>query len=88
MLEEILLSQHECVHGCYSLPNIDWTLQRPTPEPGNKLMQLDNLTQHVRKTTRHDNIYWTYSHIYGIRSNCKPENEKIKLETIKQFHFQ
>ena len=39
MLEEILLSQHECViMGDFNLPNIDWTLQRPTPAPGNKLM--------------------------------------------------
>ena len=41
ILEEILLSQHECVMmGDFNLPNIDWTLQRPTPAPGNKMMQL------------------------------------------------
>ena len=60
MLEEILLSQHECVNmGNFNLPNIDWTLQKPTPAPGNKLMQLladDNLTQHVHETTRQNNI--------------------------------
>ena len=60
MMEEILLSQHECViMGDFNLPNIDWTLQRQTPSPGNKLMQLladNNLTQHVHETTRHNNI--------------------------------
>ena len=60
MLEEILLSQHECViMGDYNLPNIDFTLQRPTTAPGNKLMQLladNNLTQHVHETTRQNNI--------------------------------
>ena len=56
MLEEILLSQHErVIMGDFNLPNIDWTLQRPTPAPDNKLMQLladNNLTQHVHETTR------------------------------------
>ena len=60
MLEEILLSKHECViMGDFNLPNIDWTLQRPTPAPGNKLMQLladNNLTQHVHETNRQNNI--------------------------------
>ena len=60
MLEEILISQHECViMGDFNLPNIDWTLQRSTPTPGNKLMQLladNNLTQHVHETTRKNNI--------------------------------
>ena len=43
----------------FNLPNIDWTLQRPTPAPVNKLMQLladNNLTQHVHETTRQNNI--------------------------------
>ena len=32
MLEEILLSQYQCViMGDFNLPNIDYTLQRPTP---------------------------------------------------------
>ena len=42
----------------YNLPNIDRTLQRPTPAPSNKLMQLladNNLTQHVHETTRQNN---------------------------------
>ena len=60
MLEEILLSQHECViMGDFNLPNIDWTLERPTPAPGNKLIQLladNNLIQHVHETTRQNNI--------------------------------
>ena len=60
MLEEVLLSQHECViMGDFNLPNIDWTLQRPTPSPGNKLMQLladNNLTQHVHETIRQNNV--------------------------------
>ena len=60
MLEQILLSQHECfTMGDFNLPNIDWTLERPTPSPGSKLMQLlpdNNLTNHVHKTTRQDNI--------------------------------
>ena len=45
--------------GDFNLPNIDWTLQRPTPAPGNKQMQLladNNLTQHVHETTRQNNI--------------------------------
>ena len=60
MLEEILLSQHECViMGDFNLPNIDWTLERPTPAPGYKLIQLladNNLTLHVHETTRQNNI--------------------------------
>ena len=47
--------------GDFNLPNIDWTLQRPTAEPGNKLMQLlgdNNLTQHVYETTRQNNILY------------------------------
>ena len=51
---------YECViMGDFNLPNIDWTLQRPTPAPGNKLMQLladNNLTQYVHETTRQNNI--------------------------------
>ena len=32
MLQEILLSQHACfIMGDFNLPNIDWTLERPTP---------------------------------------------------------
>ena len=59
MLEEILPSQHECViMGDFNLPNIYWTLQRPTPAPDNKLMQLlvDNNLTHVHETTRQNNI--------------------------------
>ena len=60
MLEEILLSQHECViMEDFNLPEIDWTLQRPNPAPGNKRMHLladNNLTQHVHETTRQNNI--------------------------------
>ena len=38
-LEEILLTQHECIiMGDFNLPNIDWTLGRPTPTPGSKLL--------------------------------------------------
>ena len=59
-LEKILLSQHECViMGDFNFSKIDWTLQRPTPAPGNKLMQLladNNLTQHVHETTWQSNI--------------------------------
>ena len=45
--------------GDFNLPNIDSTLQRPTPAPNNKLMQLladNNLAQHVHETTRQNNI--------------------------------
>ena len=60
MLEEILQSQHECViMGDFNITNIDWTLQRPTPAPDNKLMQLladNSLTQHVHETTRLNNL--------------------------------
>ena len=55
-----MLPQHECViMGDFNLPNIDWTLERPTPLPINKLMQLladNNHTQHVHETTRQNNI--------------------------------
>ena len=55
-----MLSQQECVIlGDFNLPNIDWKLQRKTPAPDNKLMQLladNNLTQHVHETTRQNNI--------------------------------
>ena len=51
-LEEILLTQHECViMGYFNLPHVDWLLQRPTPAPGSKLLQfiVDNsLSQHVQ----------------------------------------
>ena len=50
MLEEILLSQQDCgIIGDFNLPNIDWTLQRRTPAPDNKLMKLlaDNNLTHV-----------------------------------------
>ena len=46
-----------------NLPNIDWTLERPIPAPGNKLIQLlaeNNLRQH-------NNLRFT---------NCKPENNR------------
>ena len=59
-LEEILLTQHECViMGDFNLPHIDWSLQRPTPAPGSKLLQFlaDNgLSQHVQEPTRRNNI--------------------------------
>ena len=45
--------------GDFNLPDIDCTLQRPTPAPANKLMQLvadNNLTQLVHETTRQKNI--------------------------------
>ena len=46
MPEEILLSQHEFVIlGDFNFPNIDWTQQRPTPAPGNKLMQFETARQ-------------------------------------------
>ena len=55
MLEKILLSQSECVIlGDFNLPNIDWTLQKPTPTPSNKQRQLlseNNITQHVHEIT-------------------------------------
>ena len=55
-LEEILLTQHECViMGDFSLPHIDCSLQQLIPAPGSKLLQFiaDNgLSQHVQKPTR------------------------------------
>ena len=44
--------------GDFNLQNIDWTLQRPTPSLGNKLLQLlaDNNLTHVLETTRQNNI--------------------------------
>ena len=47
------------IKGDFNLPNIDWTLQRPTPAPGNKLMQLladNNLKQHVHETNSQNSI--------------------------------
>ena len=44
--------------GNFNLPNIDWTLLRPTPTAGNKLMQLFadiNPPQHGNETTRQNN---------------------------------
>ena len=59
-LEEILLTQYECIiMGDFNLQNIDWTLGRPTPAPGTKLLQLvadNNLTQHVHEPTRQNNV--------------------------------
>ena len=40
---------------------IDWTLQRPTPAPGNKLMQLlsdNNLTQHEIEAIKQNKILY------------------------------
>ena len=62
MLEEILLSQHECViMGDFNFPNIDWTLQRPTPSQGNKLMQLlvDKTSHNIGMEPPGRTIYWT-----------------------------
>ena len=47
--------------GDFNLLNIDWKLERPTPAPGNKLIQLhadNNLIQqqHEHETTRQNNI--------------------------------
>ena len=59
-LEEILLTQHECIiMGNFNLPNINWTLGRPTPAPASRLLQLvadNNLTQHVHEPTRQNNV--------------------------------
>ena len=56
ILEEILLTQHECViMGDFNLPHIDWSLRQPTLAPGSKLLQFisDNgLSQHVQEPTR------------------------------------
>ena len=89
MLEEILLSQHECVIMCdYNLLNIDWTLEKPTLAPGNKLIQLlpdNNLTKHVHETTRQNNILdLVISTEEELIVNLKITD---KLETIKQSHF-
>ena len=45
--------------GDFNLPNIDWTLGRPTPAPGSKLLHLvadNNLTQHVHESTKQNNV--------------------------------
>ena len=45
--------------GDFNLPHIDWSLQRPTPAPGSKLLHFlaDNgLSQHVQEPTRQNNI--------------------------------
>ena len=57
-LEEILMTQHECViMGYFNLPHIDWSLQQPTP--ARKLLQFiadNSLSQHVQEPTRQNNI--------------------------------
>ena len=62
-LEEILLSQHECVNmGDFNLPNIDCTLERPTPAPGNKLIQLlADVHMGMRPPGR--TKYWIWSYL-------------------------
>ena len=59
-LKEILITQHECIiMGDFNLPNIDWTLGRPTPAPGSKLLQLvvdNNHTQHAHESTKQNNV--------------------------------
>ena len=42
-----------------NLPHIDWSLQRPTPTPGSKLMQFiayDGRSHHVQEPTVQNNI--------------------------------
>ena len=59
-LEEILLTQHECVIIYdFNLPHIDCSLQQPTLSPGSKLLQFiaDNgLSQHMQEPIRQNNI--------------------------------
>ena len=59
-LDEILLTRHECViMGDLTQPHIDWSLQRLTPPPVNKLLQFiaDNgISQHVLEPNRQNNI--------------------------------
>ena len=60
-LEEILLTQHECIiMGDFNLPNIDWILgYPPTPAPGSKVLELvadNNLTQHAHEPTRQNDV--------------------------------
>ena len=77
MLEKILLLQHKCViMGNFNPPNIDWTLQRLTPAPSNKLMQLladNNLANHVHETTKQNNVLDLVI-FTEEETNCKPEN--------------
>ena len=87
MLEEILLSQHECVIiADFNLPNVDWTLQRPTPPPANKLMQSHYMIQHIIKilvvlvpALQPPEIYSIQLCIHqrGTRSNCAPTREVL-----------
>ena len=64
-------------------------MERPTPAPGNKLMQLvadNNLTQHVHETTRLNNILdLVISTEEELIVNLKVTE---KLVTIKHLHFQ
>ena len=95
MQEEILLSQHECaIMENFNIPNIDWTLQRPTPAPGNKLMHLladNHLTQHMHETTRQisilDLVISTEEELivnvfFFKRVNFITENEILKAHTV------
>ena len=52
--------------------NIVWTLQRPTPAPGNKLMQLVH-AQHIHATTRQNNILCLVISIEEIIVNLKTD---------------
>ena len=60
ILEEILLTQHECViMGDFNLSYFDWSIQLQTPAAGSKLLQFiaDNgLSQLVKEPTRQNNI--------------------------------
>ena len=61
MLEEILLSQHECViMGDFNLPNIDWTLPKQTPTPGKIWCNyLQIIMSHMCMKPPGRTIYWT-----------------------------
>ena len=65
--------------GDFNPPNIDWTLQRPTPAPGNKLKQLlaDNNLSHVHETTCSQNniLYLVISTEVELIVNLKTKNK-------------
>ena len=88
-LEEILLTQHECVMmGDFNLPYIDWSLQQPTPAPGRKLLQFiaDNgLSQHAQEPTRENNILDLV--ITTEEALLVPCKLRTKLEIIKQSNL-
>ena len=93
MLEEMLLSQHECViMGDFNLPNIDWTLQKPTPTPDNKLIiKPENNRQNRRPSrnsfsikTENGNIVLEKNNYNFRKANFNAMRSELNYQTFEQ----